>query len=230
MATPSKLVLAGLPRDVAGIVRRHRLAAIGPALLLGAGADLVMVLGHDVGYEIIVGVALALAFELYVGYAELLVGADRGEGPRPDIATLLRRAAPVTPALVAASAIAVTLPLAATGLLVVPGFWLLTVWSLFAPAVVHERLGPWRAVTRSAELVRGAFWAVACTVTASLLIEHAVIHGTAHTAEPALGSRLLGLVAAAVATAAVSPPAAFTISVVYERLADARAERSRAPN
>lgn len=188
--------------------------------MLGAGADAVVLLHEHLAAEIAVGVLLAVAFELYVGYAELIVAADRGEPPRPSPFSMLRRAVPLTPALVGASLLAVTLPLAASGLLVVPGLWLATKWSLFAPAIVHERLGPTSALARSSTLVRGVFWPVAVAATGSLLIEHAVIHGTAHTAEPVLGSPLLGLVGAAVATAAVSGPAAFTISIVYERLAE----------
>jgi hypothetical protein len=211
--------------EVAAILRRHRLAAIVPALLLGAGADAIVLVRHDLGAEIAVGLALAIAFELYVGYAERIVAADRAGGRRPDVGTMLREAAAVAPALVAASALAVALPLAATGLLVLPGLWLFTRWSLFAPAIVHERLGPLASLARSAALVRGAAWAVATTATASALIEHAVIHATAHSAEPLLGSTLLALVVAAFATAAVSPPAAFTISVVYERRLNAAPRR-----
>ena len=214
----SQPVLSGLTRDVARILRRHWVAAIAPAAILGAGADVVVVLRHQLGAEIAVGLLLAVAFELYVGYAELIVAADRREGPRPSMPTLLRRAAPLTPALVMASVVAVTLPLAAGALLVLPGLWLLTRWSLFAPAIVHEQLGPRRALDRSAELVRGSFWAVAVSVTASVLVEHAAIHATAHTAEPALGTPLTAIAGAAIVTALVSPPAAFTISIVYERL------------
>lgn len=203
-------------REVAAILRRHRLAALVPALVLGAGAGAVVLVRHDLGATIAVGLALAIVFELYVGYAERIVAADRAGRP-PRMGTLLREAATLTPALVGASAIAVALPLAATGLLVIPGVWLLTRWSLFAPAIVHEGLGPRASLARSAALVRGAAWPVAATATASVVIEHAVIHATAHTAEPLLGSTLLALAVAALATAAVSPPAAFTISVVYER-------------
>ncbi|HEY7075230.1 MAG TPA: hypothetical protein VH418_07665 [Solirubrobacteraceae bacterium] len=218
-------MLRGLPREVADVVWRHRLAAAVPAALLGAGADVLIVLGHDLGREIAVGIVLAVAFEMYVGYAELLVAADRREGPRPSVRLLLRDAWFLTPRLLLTSAPAVGLPLAASGLLVLPGLWLLTRWSLYAPAIVHEGLGARAGLARSAELVRGNFWAVACSVTAALLIEHAVIHGTAHSAEPVLGSHVLGLAGAALATAIVSPPAAFTISLVYERLAEPRLTR-----
>jgi hypothetical protein len=132
----------------------------------------------------------------------------------------LRRASPRTAALVAASVVAVTLPLAAAGLLILPGLWLMTRWSLFAPAIVHERLGVAASLRRSTDLVRGAFWPVACTVTTAVLIEHAVIQLTVHQSEALLGSPLLGLAGAAIAVMLVSPPAAFTISIVYERLAE----------
>jgi hypothetical protein len=217
------IALQGLPRAVASAIRARPVAAIAPAALLGAGADALVLLRDEIGAELLLGVVIALGFELYVAFAELLV-TDRAGTPAP---VLLRRAAPLTPALLLASLAAVTLPLAATGLLVVPGLWLLTRWSLFAPAIVHERLAPRAAIARSAALVRGAFWPVALAVTGSLLIEHAVIHGTAHTLEPAFGSRALGLLGAALATLAVSPPAAFAISIVYERLAGADAPALR---
>jgi hypothetical protein len=155
-----------------------------------------------------------------VGYAELLIAADRRSGPRPSSIAMLRRASPRIAALVAASVVAVTLPLAAAGLLILPGLWLLTRWSLFAPAIVHEHLGVAASLHRSTELVRHAFWPVACTVTAAVLIEHAVVQLTVHHAEPLLGSPFLGLAGAAIAVMIVSPPAAFTISIVYERLAE----------
>jgi hypothetical protein len=217
------LVLRGLPRDVVGVIRRWPLTSLVPAALLGLAADALLLLRDHIGAEILLGVLIALAFELYVGFAELIVAADRDRLPHGRVLPLLRRAVPLTPALVVASAVAVTLPLAATALLIIPGFWLLTRWSLFAPAIVHERLGPAASLRRSTELVRGAFWPVACSVSVAVLVEHAVIHSAAHTAEPALGSLVLGLLGTALATTLVSPPAAFTISLVYERLEHAAA-------
>ena len=226
MPKASKVVLAGLPREVAGMCRRHWRAAIVPAALLGAGADALVLVGHNLGYQIALGILLGIVFEIYVGYAELIVVADRA-GERQPISAFLRGALAVTPPLVAASLIAVVVPLAASGLLVIPGLWLLTVWSLFAPAIVHERVRPLQALSRSARLVRGAFWPVAFSVTLMVLVEHTAIHATAHVAEPALGSKALGLLAAAVATAVVSGPAAFTVSLVYERLEAAHGEHPR---
>lgn len=214
----SDRVLHGLAAQVVGILRRRWVLAVPPAALLGAGADAILLTHRDVLAEVAVGVLLAVGFEIYVAYAELIVAADR-DGTVTGMRATLRRALPFTPALVVASTVAVTLPLAATGALVIPGVWLATRWSLFAPAIVHERLPPRAALRRSSTLVRGAFWPVAIAVTGSMLIEHVVIHGTAHAAEPALGSRALGLIGAAIATALVSGPAAFTISIVYERLA-----------
>jgi hypothetical protein len=228
-AARSRVVLRGLPREVAGVLRRQFLAALAPAAVLGAAAGLIEILRHYIAAEIALGLTLAIIFELYVGYAELIVAADRAPGPRPPVRHLLRRALPSTPALLLASAVAVSVPLAASGALVLPGLWLMTVWALFAPAIVHEHLGIAASLRRSRELVRGAFWAVAATVTVSVLIEHAAIHAAAHTAEPTLGHPLLGLAGAALVTLIVSPPAAFTISVVYERLERAAPEHPVQP-
>jgi hypothetical protein len=217
-ARASQRVLHGLVGEVWGLLRRNWWLALPPAAVLGAGADVLVLVREELGAEIAVGLILALGFELYVGYAELIVHADRSGGPRPRTLALMRRALPLTPALLVASVIAVSVPIAATGLLVIPGLWLMTIWSLFAPAIVHEHVGAMASLRRSAALVRGAFWAVALSVTASILVEHAAIHATAHEAEPASGSLVAALIVAAVVTAAVSAPAAFTISVVYERL------------
>src|SRR5215210_7738933 len=127
--TASSRVLPGLAREVAGIMARHRAAALAPAALLGAGADALVLVQHHLGAEIAISIVLAIAFELYVGYAELVFAADR-LGLRPRVTALLADAAGRVPALLVASVAAVTLPLAASGLLVLPGLWLLTRWSL----------------------------------------------------------------------------------------------------
>jgi hypothetical protein len=221
-ASPSKVVLPGLAREVVGILRRNWALAVVPAAVLGAGADAILLARHQLGAEILLGLVVVVGFEFYVAWAELIVAIDRGEDPPRGLGTMLRRSWRALPALLAASFVAVSVPLAFGGLLVLPGLWLLTMWSLFAPAIVHERLH-WRAALgRSFVLVRGAFWPVALAVTGSVLIEHGVIHAMAHGAGAAVGSLALALVLAALVTVIVSPAAAFTISVVYERLLAAR--------
>jgi hypothetical protein len=213
----ANVVLPGLVGQVAGVLRRNLLVAVLPAAFLGAGADALYLFRHEFGAQLALSLLLALAFELYVGYAELIVAADRLGVPAPRIGALLRRALPFTPALFIASVIGVSLPLAATGLLVIPGIWLLTRWSVFAPAIVHEGVGPLEALSRSSALVRGAFWSVALAASGSVIVEHAVLHATALTDDP-LGSLPVDLSVAAIAAMIVSPPAAFTISIVFERL------------
>ena len=83
MPKASEVVLAGLPREVADMCRRHWRAAIVPAALLGAGADALVLVGHNLGYQIALGILLGIVFEIYVGYAELIVVADRAGERQP---------------------------------------------------------------------------------------------------------------------------------------------------
>jgi hypothetical protein len=212
--------MRGVWGEVVGVIRRYPLAAVGPAVALGAGAAGLQFVEGDLVGVVLVGLLLAIAFELYVAYVERLVLEFERGACRVSVTGLLRGAAPLVPALLAASILAVTIPLAASGLLVIPGLWLLTRWSLFAPVISKEGAGPVAAIRRSNELVRGRFWPVFATVTLSLLVEHGVIHATALTAESLLGSQLLALVGAGLVVAAVSPPAALTISIFYDRLAE----------
>ena len=175
VAVGSQRVLRGLPGEVGGILRRHWFAAPLPAAILEAGADVVFLVRHDLAAEIAVGLVLVIGFELYVGYAELIIAADRGTGVRPPITRLLWRALPLTPALVLASLEAVTIPLAATGLLIIPG--LLAADPLVAVRArdrAREARPDRVAAAQQPALVRGVFWAVALTVSLSVLVEHAV--------------------------------------------------------
>jgi len=206
-------------REAFAIVRRYPVAALLPAAALGAAADLLQLDDPGLLRTLAIGLGLAVAFELYVAYAERLVlEADRG-AERASVGRLLRDAMPLLPRLLIASIPAFALPAAAAGLLLIPGLWLLTRWVLYAPVIAREGMGPLAALSRSSDLVKGSSWRVFAVATAALIVEHAVIHATARTAEPALGSQLLGLVGAGITVAVVSPIAALTISLVYDRLA-----------
>ena len=55
----------------------------------------------------------------------------------------------------------------------IPGIWLMTRWSLFAPVIVSELLGPLAALRRSNELVRGNFELVFLTAAFAVVLEEA---------------------------------------------------------
>jgi hypothetical protein len=88
----------------------------------------------------------------------------------------LRQAGPVVPPVIVASVAAITVPTTATGLLVLPGMWLLTRWSLLALVISRERLRPIEALKRSNGLVREYFWLVFLTATLASILEEAIIH------------------------------------------------------
>src|SRR4051794_25487864 len=181
-------------REAFAIVRRYPVAALLPAAALGAAADLLQLDDAGLLGTLAIGLGLAVAFELYVAYAERLVlEADRG-AERVSVVKLFRSAVPLLPRLLLASIPAVALPVAATGLLVVPRLLLLTPWVLYAPVIAREGPSPRAALQRSSELVKGRFWRVLSVAPAALIVEHAVIPLAAQTAEPLLNSQLLALV------------------------------------
>ena len=147
--------------------------------MLAALADAPYYFLTDSGFaweQIVTFITAAFVYYLYVAYAEeVAVEAERGADRITAGGVLheLRQAAPVVPPVIVA---AVGTVMAATGLLVVPGLWLLTRWSLFAPVISRERPGPIGALRRSNWLVRSHFWLVFLTATLALILEETVIH------------------------------------------------------
>src|ERR687894_503908 len=123
----------------------------------------------------------------------------------------LRQATPVVPPVVVASVAAVAIPSAAAGLLVLPGLWLLTRWSLFAPVISRERLGPVAALKRSDRLVRDHFWLVFLTATLAFILEEALIHAGALVGHLVAGSETWGEgIGGSIAASLITPLAALT--------------------
>jgi hypothetical protein len=165
----------------------------------------------------------ALAFYLYVAYAEeIAVEAEQGVD-RITLRDMLRellQAAPFVPRVILAGTVAIAFPSVATGLLVLPGLWLLTRWSLFAPAIRRENLRSMAALKRSNELVRGHFWMVFKTATLAFILEEAVIHAGALVGLLVSGSETWGeWIGGTIAASLVTPLAALTTSVAYVHLA-----------
>jgi hypothetical protein len=128
-------------------------------------------------------------------------------------------AAPVVPLVTVASLAAIALPTAAASLLVIPGLWLLTRWSLFAPVIVRERLGPLAALGRSNELVRGHFELVFLTAALAVVLEEAVMDAGALGGLAVTGSETWGeWMGGSVAAVLILPVASFATAVVYGEL------------
>ena len=222
---------SGVWREALAIIRKYPLATLMPAVPMGALADAPYYFIEDSpGLDQLMAFFLAaLAFYLYVAYAEeVAVEAEQGVD-RITLRGMLRellQAAPFVPRVVLAGTVAIALPSVATGLLVLPGLWLLTRWSLFAPAIRRENLGSVVALKRSNELVRGHFWMVFKTATLAFLLEEAVIHAGALVGHLISGSETWGeWIGGTIAASLVTPLAALTTSVAYVHLAK-RAKRA----
>ena len=225
MLADERLAVSDVWREALAIIRRYPLATILPAVVLAALADAPYYFLEQSGFaweEVLTFVTAAFAYYLYLAYAEEVAAeAERGADRITTRGVLreLRQAAPVVPPVIVASVLAISVPTAATGLLVIPGVWLLTRWSLFAPAISRERIGPVQALKRSSRLVRDHFWLVCLTATLAFILEEAIVHAGALVGHRILGSDTWGEWAGATVSAAlITPLAALATSVTYQRL------------
>ena len=173
-----RVVASAVWRKASVLLRRHPVVAFLPAVFLGMLSEVPYLLPDSryVIQDILAFLTEAFAFYLYVAYAEeVIVEAQSAERiPLRGVLRHLLLAAPFVPLVMAGSFAAITLPTAAASMLVIPGLWLLTRWSLFASVIVREGLGPVAALRRSSELVRGHFEVVFLTAAFALILEEAV--------------------------------------------------------
>jgi hypothetical protein len=208
-------------REALMIIRRHPIATVAPALLLGALMEIPYLFpdSRSILQSVLAFLTESFAFYLYVAYAEeLTLEARRSRRfiPLPRVLRSLLLAAPAVPLGTVASLVAIALPTAAASLLVIPGLWLLTRLSLFAPAIVREHLGPLAALRRSNEIVRGHFELVFLTAAFAVILEEAVIDagvwgGLAVTGSGTWGEWIGGSAAAVV----ILPLASFATALAY---------------
>ena len=212
-------------REAAAIVGRYPTATVIPGAVLGAIAEAPH---YFAGEWTIIGNVLtyataALAYYLYLAYAEEIVIERERETERltpRDVLQELRDATSYVWRTLAAGLMTLVTTGVAAGLLVVPGAWLYTRWSLAIPAIRHENLGPAAALKRSNALVRGRFWFVFATATLAFVMEEALVHAGAVSGYLVSGSHTWGewIGGSLVATMAI-PWASFTTSIAYGRLA-----------
>jgi hypothetical protein len=140
----------------------------------------------------------------------------------------LSRAWPRLPTVIGVSIVAGIAIAIGFLLIVVPGFYLMTIWSVVVPAVVLERRGVFDSLGRSRGLVRGYGWTVFGVIVVTFLIDLA--------ASLVLGALLGGLPAAAahyfgnvVTTTLVTPFVAATWTCMYFRLRELHEPRQQLP-
>ena len=207
-------------RQAGALIRRHPLPLLLPALFLGMLVEIPYLLKDSqyVVQDILAFLTQAFAFYLYIAYAEeVTLDAQRLEHiPLRSVLRRLLLAAPVVPLVMAASITAIALPTAAASLLVIPGLWLLTRWSLFAPTIVRERLGPLAALRRSYELVSGHFEVVFLTAAFAVILEEVVLAAGAFLGLIVTGSDTWGeWVGGTLAATLMLPLASFATALVY---------------
>jgi hypothetical protein len=162
-------------------------------------------------------IALAILFwalsTLYQGMVVKLVQ-DIQDGHRDhSVGELLRSVEPVLLRLMGVSillAIGVGIGFV---LIIIPGLFLLVIWSVVAPVTVLEQPGVFAAFGRSRELVRGNGWQVFGVIVLVYVIVLIVVLAAGAISAP-LGSLGGALVQWAV-TAAIAPVSALSASVLY---------------
>ena len=203
------------------IVWSFPLATLVPSVVLGAIGEVPTYLIDDGRVmDLVVSLLTAyLAYYLYLAYAEGIVRkVRRGEQRRglggvfDDLSGALR----FVPGVVGAAFIVVTITTAVALLLIVPGVWLYTRWSLTTPVIREESVGPLAAMRRSRELVRGNFWFVFMTATVAYYLEGVVIDLGAWTAGWITESHTWGeWMGGSILASLVTPLAAFATSLAH---------------
>ena len=217
--------IGGVWRGALEIMWRYPLVTLVPALVLGAIGEVPAYLIDERRLlDLAVSVVTAyIAYYLYLAYAEGIVGhyecGTRRLGPR-DALEELAGAVPFVPSVLVAALIAFGVSTLATGLLVVPGVWLYTRWSLTTPVIRDLGVGPIAATRRSNALVRGRFWFVFMTATLAYYLEGVATHAGAAAAGFVTGSHTWGeWVGGSVLAMLVMPLAAFATSLAYSSVA-----------
>ena len=215
-------------REAFRIIRRYPLATVFPAAVLAmlGSAPYYFIEGQiHVTEQILTSLTGAFSFYLYIVYVayaeEVTAEAERGAEriTTRGVLHMLRQATRIAPSAMAAAVAAIIIPRATIILLAVPGLWVLTRWSLFAPVISREHLGPVAALKRSNELVRGHFELVFLTAALAAVLEEVAVHVGGVAGFLISGSDTWGQwLGGSITTVLTIPLAAYATSVTYTHL------------
>ena len=199
-------------RDALQIYRDHAGVLI-PAALAVFAVQAVLTIAFSGGLGILTSIIAVVLGTFYQGMVVELVRDVQDGRLDSSIGELFASIAPVVVTLLLVSilfGIGVAIGLI---LLIVPGLFLLTIWSVTAPVVVLERTGVFDAFTRSRELVRGNGWQVFAVILV-VFVGLAVVSTLAAIASAGLGDVGSAIVSWLV-TSATAPISALTAAVLY---------------
>jgi MFS family permease len=164
--------------------------------------------------SLIASIVGLIASALYTGFVVNLVADIRADGRRDlSAGEMMSMTTPVILPLIGAAILAGIGIGIGFILLIIPGLFLLTIWSVVGPAIVVERTGVIGAFGRSHELVKGDGWSVFGTiVVAFLIVVIASAIATAIGAAIGLGGLIVGLTLVGILTA---PITALVASILF---------------
>jgi hypothetical protein len=220
--------------DVGGVIRRVWDIYVGQAPVLMPAAAVVFVISGLLSAVLesagtLSSLLLALVISLlaetvFTGMVVMLV-ADVQDGRRDSSAgQLLRAVTPVLGQLVLVAIVFGFALLIGFFLFVVPGLYLLTVWSLFAPVIVLERPPGLSALSRSRELVRGNGWQVFAVILVLLVL--VVVFASALEAVAESAGMGVGIVVRVIVGVLTTPISALATAVLYFELRRISGERA----
>jgi hypothetical protein len=217
--TPVKRIAVG---DVIGetfsIYGQNLGALLGSAIVVFVVVGLLAGILQSAGGLILVLLAAAVRMAgnaLYVGFVVKLVQDVRDGRRDQGVGDLFSAASPFILALIGFGilfGIGVTIGFI---LLVVPGLILITFWSVGAPAIVVEGIGPIDAFGRSWRLVRGNAWPVFGALLVVLLIVIGIGFVLAAIANPIGNGEASTWIASIVSTTITAPIFAIAVTVLY---------------
>jgi hypothetical protein len=191
-------------------------------VILGA---LTWVLGAVLGWVgVLIGALFSIVGTFWLQGALVEAVRDVRDG-RQDLSLteMFERVRPRLPTIIAASIVAVIVIAIGLVLFIVPGLYLITIWSLIVPVIVLEGRSAGDSFGRSRELVRGYGWSVfgVIVITFAVLIVASIIVGILTFWLPDGVDRFASDL---ISNTVVSPFIAVALTMVYFALARAEVE------
>ena len=191
-------------------------ALLGSALVVFAVVGLIAGLLQNTGsvFLILLATAVRVAGDaLFVGFVVKLVSDVRDGRRDQTVGDLFSAAAPYILPLIGFGILAGIGIAIGFVLIIIPGLILLTFWSVGAPAIVVEGVGPIDAFGRSWRLVRGEAWSVFGVLLLVFLI---VVIAQAILGAIGVAIGAGGFIVAAIVAAAITAPVyALAVSVLF---------------